>query len=538
MPVLAVCASRDAATIARTLIPGATHKVQTDHAALVCDAEVHGNTVVIGQAPTQSTIALAHDEIILQRGAAWSAPIYYRLEPFCAASSNMTPLIQPGDAIDFGRLASTIGYVMHHGETRTVYQNIHQVRPFETVVLSSLGRQIVARKPPTVMHIANRSVDSLANELRERLFAAVARAAGNRTVGLLLGGLDSSGILAALLAMRGAHPDEITQVTLDFDAPGSDRPHVRALERHFGISVARISPSYVSAERALVVDGAPSRHSGDVGTVECAHHLRVMGAQIFMTGTGGDELFGGDFFTSVKEGLSQGDVAGFWDVMRARFPYPLSMRSRVRAVGVGLARPYVPRAIMRRRRRAQNRHRAPPWAGRVLQAEIERALAASEVNEAHDAQSRYDAMATNPLNSELGAEVRAQFDTVTPIPRCDPLYDEELVQFLTALPQQTLFAGGEWRGLLRRALQGLLPESVRLRPDKSRFEPALADAIPMGKLDALLAFEALGDAGLVIPDRMREFFGPLYKAPHDIDVGDRWVAFWPAVTTEAFLRTR
>jgi asparagine synthase (glutamine-hydrolysing) len=56
-----------------------------------------------------------------------------------------------------------------------------------------------------------------------------------------------------------------------------------------------------------------------------------------------------------------------------------------------------------------------------------------------------------------------------------PMLDPHLVAFVLGLPTSELNRDGQSRSLMRRAMSGILPEAVRLRPDKgAAFDPALA----------------------------------------------------------------
>ena len=52
---------------------------------------------------------------------------------------------------------------------------------------------------------------------------------------------------------------------------------------------------------------------------------------------------------------------------------------------------------------------------------------------------------------------------------------EQLVRLLAALPPDYLFDGDRLRGLYVRAMKGLIPEEIRLRDDKARFEHPQAE---------------------------------------------------------------
>jgi asparagine synthase (glutamine-hydrolysing) len=504
--------------------------------ALASTAPITDGRALVGHKPTASSMRITEEGLVIERGAAWTAPIYYR-EHDRVACSELAPLVKDSDTVDPNRLSALVGYAVQRDERRTVYREIAMVRPFETVTFSRAGVTSSFQRLPRVEPIGKRPLGDLAKELRQRLFAAIQGCVGNRRVAVMLsGGLDSSSVLAALIALRGG-PRDVCAVTLDFEAPGDDRPHVRALERHFGISVERVRPADVPALQALVLDGAPSRHHGDLWVLACARRAHDLGAEALVTGTGGDGFFGGDLGTAVRCALLERDWRGAWHAFSARFPHRASFRHRARAAAASLLRPHLPQWV--RRQRARRIMRAiPEWAGPVLRSELEAAWRArTERASSGSTQERLDDVVRNPADSEYGAEARAQTDSVTPIPRIDPLYDLDLVRFLTSVSQQTLFADGVYRGLLRRAMSGLLPESVRLREDKSDFEPAFADAVRFDDLKELLDFRAIEQVGIVDAKRFRDYLAPLYAAPRDGANGERWLAFWPAVSAEAFLRS-
>jgi asparagine synthase (glutamine-hydrolysing) len=58
-----------------------------------------------------------------------------------------------------------------------------------------------------------------------------------------------------------------------------------------------------------------------------------------------------------------------------------------------------------------------------------------------------------------------------------PFLDRRLVEFMTALPDEQRWQRGETKYILRRAMAGLLPESVRQRKNKTDFSGLFIDAV-------------------------------------------------------------
>jgi asparagine synthase (glutamine-hydrolysing) len=58
-----------------------------------------------------------------------------------------------------------------------------------------------------------------------------------------------------------------------------------------------------------------------------------------------------------------------------------------------------------------------------------------------------------------------------------PFFDVRLVEFVAALPDDQRWKNGRTKHVLRQAMKGLLPESVRTRPDKAEFSSVFVDAL-------------------------------------------------------------
>jgi asparagine synthase (glutamine-hydrolysing) len=52
-----------------------------------------------------------------------------------------------------------------------------------------------------------------------------------------------------------------------------------------------------------------------------------------------------------------------------------------------------------------------------------------------------------------------------------PLCDRRLIELLMQIPVEHFYAGGRKRGLIRKAMAGILPEKVRLRRSKGTYSP-------------------------------------------------------------------
>ena len=140
----------NARDVVRALLPTARDFQFGPEAALVADAgELVGNSARVGELPTTSRIELTATGLVLERGAAWTAPIYYRTDAHVVAT-NLAPLVRQTDTIDDARVAGMVGFAFRRDEARTVYHQIRVVQPFETIVLHATGLTSRLRSPPVL----------------------------------------------------------------------------------------------------------------------------------------------------------------------------------------------------------------------------------------------------------------------------------------------------------------------------------------------------------------------------------------------------
>jgi len=491
----------------------------------------------IGVPLRQSTIRLG-ERLVLERGAAWCAPIYYRADNgIFRASSALKPLVRDGDPIDVERLAIN---VVHAGlPNRSVFSKIRVLAPLSQIHVDHTGHCAV-NAPIAPIREHDGTIDNLAEELRAVIFDAVRDATSGRKIAVSLsGGLDSSSVFAVLWALRGASASDIQVLTLDFDGLGNDREYVRMIEKHFGVAVSRIKPEEGRAfvQRSWVVDSAPTRHPFHPLQFALTRHARDRAVEFIVGGAGGDEFFGGDF-VALTASLRRGDWRVVRTALKASFPHNPSLRNRSWSLLVGVLRPSLPRWFRRRRAMRQARD-FPSWMGPVMQS-ARRAAAreAADTQIPMTATERYLRFARG-LQHSFGAEEGARSRTATGVAFLDPFFDDRIVRLVCSIPVHRLFADMAHRGLLRRAMRGLLPEGVRKRVSKGRFEPAYRAMMwPLEGVEPLMRFARLEGLGVLYADSFRKHLAPLLDDPASDAAGYVWGHFWNALAAEAFLAER
>jgi asparagine synthetase B (glutamine-hydrolysing) len=355
------------------------------------------------------------------------------------------------------------------------------------------------------------------------------------------GGLDSSGVLANAVAIgRGASRPEIDAVTWSFGGPFDDRPYLQELCDALGIVPIRVSSVQASLNvlRGLVADAAPSIWPAAAGILTAQQHARERGAEVIITGMGGDQVLGGEARIWARRLMS-----GHWRealILAARFQSRSIHSPLVRAARLALFPPIssVLPAIhwMKRRRFAAQRW---PWAGPRLREFVRNVYLRQSPNREWKESSNVTRVERLIRTDFVHiSEFRRQMEVGSGITRVDPLTDDEVVTVLAGFPKEAMLFGSRERGLYRHAMRQILPERLRLRLDKACFEPAFAEMVNAADLEALrdlASMKMMGDLGLVDPPAYRSHFATVLAAGGK---SIEWLAIWPALAAEAFARWR
>jgi asparagine synthetase B (glutamine-hydrolysing) len=474
--------------------------------------------------------------LLLGRGRLGGHPLYYGRTASGAvlACSRLEPLVRllgRQRAID---VSAVTGLLLGTPSADTPYQGIRRLGTGELRLISPTDDQRIPLSRAPRPAVANAEVEEVAEELLRLVGAAVTRAVGSdRKVVVCVGGLDSSGLLAVLLAMsRGASPREVTALTLHFAGVDDDRPYVRDLCRALEIEPVRVPPATWARHMLdpVALDGWPNTRAQAYWLIGVGEWARERGIATVVNGEGGDSLFDGDV-TVFSTGLMTRDgLRGICAAYGLKgLPHLGSPRRRVEMLVVRPAlRRLLPRLHRSRRRKRIRRQLADSH--RWLRPELRRLLEDQLCAEAGETARAWDWMVLD--NREF-------LDRCALHSGCrfaQPYLDEDLVDFIEALPARLLFHGGYRRGLYRFAFRRLLPDSVRLREWKSGFGPALGESFVAAGGARLIApyrqLPRLAALGLVEP---REFHAVAERLVGDPAEAKQWMGPWAAIALEAFL---
>jgi asparagine synthase (glutamine-hydrolysing) len=483
--------------------------------------------------------AMARDRgLVLGCGRFGGHPLYYGRDSDGAvlACSQLDPLAQVLGCRSFLDSSRVSELAMGlPGGAATIYESIRRVRSSEVLRFEGARETRSALEPITHRPEVLADPREIAEELLRLVDAAVARAIGSaQKVAVSVGGLDSSGLLATLVARsRGASKSEALAITLHFEGLNDDRPYVRDLCNALGIEPIRFTPAHCARFflQPIVIDGAPNVHPQAPWSLEAARRAKAQGIELLLKGDGGDELFNGDPGVFAEVALKGHLVRAIRDVGRLRgvpeLEAPLTRLSTL------LLRPLARKCLPRLRtllQEARVRRRAASefsWIRPALRPALDRLLHWDRTKDL----SRADVM----------LEVREfyhQCFVETGCPTALPYFDEDLVAFVESLPKELLFHTGYKRGLFRFAFRDILPESVRLRETKSGFGQAFAETFAAAggvkKIEPYLDLRRISELDLVDLKKFAIEVQRLVREPHE---PNRWLTLWPVIAMECFLRT-
>ena len=479
------------------------------------------------------------DGLDLFRGPFGGRSLYYATLPgrVVVACSQLAPLVAVASpvSLDHDVLASFVVATPPHDPDATCYREIRRVGACETVRFCA-GTKRTSVTLPATSSIRSAPPDELAEALVDQLARTIDRIVGpvSRIAVLGGGGVDSSGLLGTLVhRTRASRTARVSAVTFDFAGPGDDRPHFRTVTDSLGVEALRVYPSDASAlvKETFVIDAAPFEWPTGALDLCAAERGRAWGADVLMSGTMGDGVLDGDYRRFARR-ICEGDLRAVVDAARFIDPFGLTPASRVEQLVLRplIRRAIPPRLLRLRRSRAVRDYAAWGWGGDRVRAFLKNRLDAAPT------EAESTRLATLPEVVKV-ADARAQIEVRVGCDRLDPYLDPGFLKFMASIPLDALFHGHRMRGLFCHAMRGIVPDSVRLRPDKASFEPAMAElVVGMGGISAfgpLLSMEATADLGLVNPRLFRAAFEAQVRGEAS---AFGWIDVWPAVVIESFVR--
>ncbi len=431
---------------------------------------------------------------------------------------------------------------LHLEPGRTLFDSVRRLPAAHRLVASPRGVRIerywdVDPEKRTVYRRDEDYADHVADLLR-RVVSDRLRASGEVVGVAMSGGLDSTSVAALAQQALGTNgAPRVLALSFAFDRlrDCDERRYTDVMAQELGLEM-----DYIPAEQHWALGDPeiwrPGLESPLMGWDGCwaelCRRLRARGARVVMTGTGGDEMFGGVLVLDrIWRRWWLGEAARI--LRRAR--------RRGSSVPATLYRYWISRLLPawadRGLRSVLGKSSPPPAVPAWLSPSFVRRSGLGEWFERQTAPSRPSASPrglrqivrhpgaywTDRTAARFGLEAR------------HPFLDRRLAEFLLSIPLTRLIDVDVYKRLLRRAMAGTLPDAVRLRPDKSQLGSFMDFSLrekEAAQVESLMRSPVAAELGLVDGEKLRNAFRQYRDGPPDAD--NR--RLWYALTVELWLR--
>ena len=428
---------------------------------------------------------------------------------------------------------------------RSLYQGVRKLLPGQYVALNN-GRIETGFYWHADYAPVDAGFDSHRKEFRGILDQAVCDADGPDTAAFLSGGTDSSTVVGALTAARGAPVDTFS---IGFDADGFDEmEYARCAAERYGSRANEyyLKPADIVTAIPVIAReyDEPFGNDSAVPTYFCAKAARDSGFKNMLAGDGGDEIFGGnaryakqrlfELYERLPAVLRRGMIEPMTHLPGLSNRFPLSkLKSYVRQAKVGLPLRLESYNFL---------HRTP--LDRIFTADFINAVDPSsadttltEVYERTASDHYINRMMHLDLKFTLADNDLRKVGTMTEAAGIEvhyPLLDDRLMAFANHLPVDYKVRGQKLRWFFKEALTDLLPEKII---NKSKHGFGLPFGVwstqyaPLGEIvgDSLACFK---QRGWIQPAYLDHMHGML-RGPHATYYG---VMIWVVMMLERWLQ--
>jgi asparagine synthase (glutamine-hydrolysing) len=301
----------------------------------------------------------------------------------------------------------------------------------------------------------------------------------------LSGGLDSSSIVCTAQSMirsGEANAPQFEAYSLKYRETANDeRAYATEAATKWDAKLNWIEPYEIDMQASI--DGV--RTSREFGEHPSGPHFRSLkqavaesGRRVLLTGLGGDQFLSGSEYY-YAELLSQFKIAELMRVLKtdSRFGDPASPgHNRLKLLLWWGLRPLLPDKMRQRLGDAVPRERFPDFIPNEFARRIDligrlRAIAPRPAGTSYSQLSMFEWFSDGWMAHVMEREDRSSAQAG--IEEAHPFYDLRLIEFCFALPEDQRVRNNCTKYVLRNAMKGLLPESIRARSTKSELTQTL-----------------------------------------------------------------
>jgi asparagine synthase (glutamine-hydrolysing) len=400
--------------------------------------------------------------------------------------------------------------------TETVYEGISRLQPAHTLVVRT--DRVVTRRYWTIdphRRIEYSNDEDYAQHFYELFSTAVrCRLRSHKPIGLeLSGGLDSSSIVSFLQAPSQTHPkghDRLRTFSLVFPGlPCDERVFIDDVVAQGAFRAHHITPETPSlsdfVEDILHSYDFPD-HPNGVMNAPLRAFAQQQGCRVLLTGSGGDEWLTGSFF-HYADLLRNLKFRPLLHRLRAdRQWYGEDLSSSLLSlplVQFGLL-PLIPQSYRNLGKRLLGRTNRPEWVSPTLweRAQIQERINLASYSPHGCGHAQQDLFGSTIHGGGIhGIELDERAASSFGLESRHPFNDRRLIEFALALPEEQRWRDGS-KFILRHALKGLLPRSVRERTDKADFSCIFAHTLLKESTAAIFRSLSVASMGWVDGDRI------------------------------------
>lgn len=421
----------------------------------------------------------------------------------------------------------------------TFYRGVKRVLPGSYVAFEGSGPRVEQYWTPDCerRHLSEAEAVAEFERVFEQAVADRLRAPGTPAV-TMSGGLDSTSIAcvaqtalderdAGTIASYVAYPDDVG----DRSAWAAERDRAAAVCRAYGIPLNE-TPIAVEATSVGADVYAPFLRNGP-----CINSLSPVTETLYAAAAGDDHRVA---FTGIGGELAVGSRLHYADLLRERRPVAALVNlvsdpepTRSLLVESVVAPLWFPALSPIDTRRLDADAPTPDWVNPAAAESAATPAVRDDLGLDLDSLSyRSSYQLLFNYVRDVTRDVETQAALRNGVELRYPFYDSRLVEIVFSLAEDVRYRRGEDKRLLRRAMDGVLPERVRTNTRRVTFD-ATVDALLRrneGVFRRAVADSRLADRGLVDGEAMEAMLDGYFAGEHD-----RTNAAWTAITTELWL---
>ena len=438
-----------------------------------------------------------HDRVTRSRDPLGISSLYYtQANGRYLFASDIGDLLSYPDVVKKPNLRSlaTMIHCFAVDHEETMYEGIYRLPPGHSITIEE-GKKTIERTwfPEKIKIDHGISEEEAARKLKILFEQAVERSVSDlkETAFEVSGGLDSSSVVSVL-----AQKNETSKIDSYFmsfgDLKCDEGAYVDALLERYPLNHRKIAVEKLDyhAEYSLEALYALSPHWPISLTfamiVPMLEKMEQDGKKVVVSGQGGDHLFTGSPYV-LYDLLFRGEFRAFYEELR-------SHRRPWNALKAYVLKPLLGEKLVGKVKKMLGKN---AFEGCFENACDIRDLTDREGIKNPALKNELDALTSAYQSTVMDGNIFHCAERHFGIEYRHPFFDKELVEFALSLPPEMKYKNRTIKRILRKAMQGILPEKIRTRRDKAEFSEILTQQIDAIDLDALFEDAHLVRLGIV-----------------------------------------